>query len=100
MKEPKAKKLKLKTKNDQDVEPVVKKQKKQQKKEADKKEEKEEEQTEIEEPVEVERPTKTSARDELRARLTKQLKASEFRFLNEKLYRASDSTQVLDSESA
>ena len=54
-KEPKAKKLKLKTKNDQDGEPVVKKQKKKHKKEEEKKEEYEEEQTEIVEPVEVER---------------------------------------------
>ena len=42
----------------------------------------------------------TSARAELRARLTKQLKASEFRFLNEKLYRADNSNKVLDAESA
>merc|ERR1712106_1055990 len=53
---------------------------------------------EVEEAVEIERPT--TAREELRARLTKQLKASEFRFLNEKLYRAADSTNVLDPESA
>ena len=41
-----------------------------------------------------------TAREQLRARLNKQLKASEFRFLNEKLYRADDSSNVLDETSA
>merc|ERR1711935_31133 len=89
--------FKKKKNEGKDKKPIKKKEKKMKKMEKEMGEEFFGE-NEVEEAIEIERPT--TAREELRARLTKRLKASEFRFLNEKLYRAADSTNVLDPESA
>ena len=50
--------------------------------------------------VEIQKMKRKSARDELRFRLNKQLNAAEFRFINEKMYRAQNSKDVLDNDSA